>query len=233
MSGQRDIVYILRDNIDPYELTFSLRTVERNFPCRSVWFICGQPKGLTPDGAIRHKQTGINKWERIRSSMWKALECPDITEDFYLFNDDFFIMQPVDEDAFVNYTDGTLADRIAQLTIIGSPRLSPYGSTLYKAEQELKIIGRPTLNYEVHLPMLFNKTKAREALKACSSPQMRSVYGNFTLTESVDRRDVKVYDLKTVPRSPDYLSTSDEIFKSGRVGEYIRKRFNKPSRFET
>lgn len=233
MSGQRDIVYILRDNIDPYELTFSLRTVEKNFPCRSVWFICGQPKGLTPDGAIRHTQTGQNKWERIRSSMWKALECPDITDDFYLFNDDFFIMQPVDEDAFVNYTDGTLADRIAQLTIIGSPRLSPYGSTLYKAEQELKIIGRPTLNYEVHIPMLFNKTKAREALKSCSSPQMRSIYGNFTMTDSIDRKDVKVYDLTTVPRSPDYLSTSDEIFKSGRVGEYIRKRFNKPSRFET
>ena len=230
MSGQRDIVYILRDNIDPYELTFSLRTVERNFPCRSVWFICGQPKGLTPDGAIRHKQTGQNKWERIRSSMWRALECPDITEDFFLFNDDFFIMQPVDEDAFVNYTDGTLEDRIAQL---GHSPLNHYGATLYKAEQELKIIGRPTLNYEVHLPMLFNKAKTREALKACSSPQMRSVYGNFTLTESIDRRDVKVYDLTTVPRSPDYLSTSDEIFKSGRVGEYIRKRFNKPSRFET
>ena len=229
MPGKYDIVYILRENINPYELTYSLRSVEKNFPHLNVWFIGGQPKGLTPDGAIRHKQTGYNKWDLIRSSMWKALECEDITEDFFLFNDDFYIMKPV-EGEFVNFTDGTLADRIEQLS---HPRLSPYGATLYKAEQELKILGKPTLNYEVHLPMLFNKAKAREAIKSCSSPQIRSVYGNYTESEHIDRRDVKVYDLNTVPKSPDYLSTNDTIFNNGKVGEYIRRRFTKPSRFET
>lgn len=227
MPELHDIVYILKPSTDPFELTYSLRSVEANFPHRLVWFICGQPKGLTPDRRLIHTQTGCNKWDCIKSSMWRALDCDEITEDFYLFNDDFFIMRPV-EGEFVNFTDGTLADRIAQLN---NPR-SMYGVTLYKAEQELKIIGKPTLNYDVHLPMLFNKTKAREALKSCSSPQMRSVYGNFTESPHIDRKDVKVYDLKAVPRSPDYLSTNDDMFKNGKVGEYIRRRFTKPSRFE-
>lgn len=229
MPGQFDIVYILRENVSPYELTYSLRSVEKNFSHRCVWFIGGQPKGLTPDGAIPHKQTGGSKWELIRSSMWKALECDEITEDFFLFNDDFYVMKPVTGD-FVNYTEGTLAERVKKL---GRLPLSPYGATLYKAEQELKKLGKPTLNYEVHIPMLFNKTKAREALKSCSSPQMRSVYGNYTELGNIDRKDVKVYDLETVPRSPDYLSTNDVIFNDGKVGEYIRRRFTKPSRFET
>ena len=229
MPQLHDIVYILRENINPYELTYSLRSVEKNFPHGRVWFIGGQPKGLTPDGSIKHKQTGGNKWELIRSSMWKALACDEISEDFFLFNDDFYIMKPF-EGEFVNYHDGTLAERIEQLS---HPRLSPYGATLYKAEQELKILGKPTLNYEVHLPMLFNKTKACEALKSCSSPQMRSVYGNFTETPHIQKKDVKVYDLETVPRAPDFLSTNDTIFNNGKVGEYIRRRFTKPSRFET
>ena len=113
MPQKIDVVYILKADIDPYELRYSLRSVEKNFPFRKVWFVCGQPKGFEPDGRIVHKQTGDTKWEKARSSLLKVCASEEITEDFYLFNDDFFVMKPF-KGEFINYTAGTLDRRLAQ-----------------------------------------------------------------------------------------------------------------------
>jgi hypothetical protein len=61
---------------------------------------------------------------------------------------------------------------------------------------------------------------------------MRSVYGNVNGIPYVQRDDVKIYDMETVPKDADYISTNDDIFQHGKVGEYIRDTFTKPSRFE-
>ena len=226
-----DIVYILRDDITTEELKYSLRSVEKNFPHRLVWFVGGQPKGLKPDVRLPHTQTGETKWEKIKSSMWKVTGDDDLSDDFFLFNDDFFIMKPV-KGKWKNFVDGTLSERCDEIRRNVHPWLNPYGRTLWKAEQELKSLGCPTMNYDVHLPMLINKKAFRENVNKCSSPQMRSVYGNITMSPYVLRPDVKVYDKETVPDNPDFLSTSDDIFENGRVGAYIRERFPNPSRFE-
>ena len=224
-----DILYILREDINPNELRYSLRSVAENFPHRFVWFIGAKPEGLTPDRYIEHKQTGANKWERIRSSLLRAIKEPELSESFFLFNDDFFVMAPQGE-PFINFTEKTLKWRVEDLRKV-YPYLNNYGRTLEKAQAELKGLGYPQNNFEVHMPFLMEKAKANSILK-CSSPQMRSVYGNINKVPFIDRDDVKVYDLNEVPYDSDYLSTSDEIFEKGKVGEYIRQRFPFPSCFE-
>ena len=227
----KDIVYILKPRKDADELKYSLRSIEKNFPHRLVWFIGGEIKGLTPDRYVPHQQTGGDKWQRIRSSMLKIITEDELTEDFFLFNDDFFIMQPV-KGRFVNYADGTLTERLDQLRGINDLRLNAYARTVLKAREELKILGCTQVNFEVHLPMLFKKSKVNSILR-CSSPQMRSIYGNVNGIRYVQHQDVKVYDLKTVPEDADYISTNDDTFLHGKVGEYIRETFTEPSRFET
>lgn len=222
-----DIVYVLKPDIDPAELRYSLRSVERNFPHRFVWFIGGQPEGFKPDGYIKHTQVGPTKWDLIKSSMLQVLKCDDITDDFFWFNDDFFVMKP--EENFKNFVDGTLQRRIDDLH--KGKGMNPYTRSLFKAEQELMSMGCPTMNYDVHLPMLFNKELARSSINKCSSPQMRSIYGNINCIPFRVHPDVKVYDMETIP-TYDYLSTNDNTFKDGKVGEYIRSQFPKPSRFE-
>ena len=230
MPGKRDIVYILRPDIEPEELRYSLRSL-KNLPHRFVWFVGGQPKGFKPDRSLPHVQTGDSKWDKIRSSMYKAIEQEELSDEFFLFNDDFFVMQPF-KGEFINYIDGTLSDRIEQFRQ-ENPWLSPYARTLYKANEELKALGiKEPKNFDVHLPMLINKEQAKTTIKLCSSPQMRSVYGNLSKCKMVQHDDVKVFDLKTVPEDPDYLSTNDDIFRDGKVGEYIRSCFPEPSRYE-
>ena len=107
---------------------------------------------------------------------------------------------------------------------------SEFGSD--KAREELKTLGSPEVNFEVHLPMLMNKQKVIDSIYKVSSPQMRSVYGNINGIDYIERDDVKVYDLETVPEDPDYLSTNEDTFRNGAVGEFIRNKFKKPSRFE-
>lgn len=226
----KDIVYILRPGPCTEELKYSLRSVEANFPHRKVWFVCGKPDGLEPDGWIKHSQCGDSKWALIRSSMYEAIKCPDITDDFYLFNDDFFVMRPF-KGEFINYVDGTLTERIEQFRL-EFPWLSPYARTLQKAREELKCLGKGELNFDVHLPMLFNKELAARSINTCSSPQMRSVYGNYNAVPFVEHKDVKVHDFISVPSDPDFLSTNDESFTKGAVGSYIRGCFSEPSRFE-
>ena len=225
-----DLIYILKAEIETEELKYSLRSVEKNFPINRVWFVGGQPKGFEPDVRIPHVQSGSNKWDMIRSSMWKAVNDERLTEDFFLFNDDFFIMKPVKTDSFTNFVDGTLERRIDELhSEVG---MNAYTRTLFKLEQELKTLKEPTMNYDVHLPMLLNKEQVKSTLFVCSSPQMRSAIGNLNALPFVIHPDVKVYDLESVPKNETFLSTNDVTFQNGKVGEYIRNTFKKPSRFE-
>lgn len=225
-----DLIYILKADIDTEELKYSLRSVEKNFPINRVWFVGGQPEGLEPDIRLKHDQVGNSKWELIRSSMWKAVSDERLSEDFFLFNDDFFVMEPVDTDSFRNFVDGTLERRIDELH--SESGMNAYTRTLFKLEQELKTMHEPTMNFDVHLPMLLNKEQVRSTLYKCSSPQMRSAIGNINRLPFVIHPDVKVYDLESVPVNETYLSTNDDTFRKGNVGKYIRETFTTKSRFE-
>lgn len=225
-----DLIYILKADIDTEELKYSLRSVEKNFPINRVWFVGGQPKGFRNVVRLQHEQIGNSKWEMIRSSMWKAVNDERLSEDFFLFNDDFFVMEPVDTDSFRNFVDGTLERRIDELH--SESGMNAYTRTLFKLEQELKTMHEPTMNFDVHLPMLLNKEQVRSTLYKCSSPQMRSAIGNINRLPFVIHPDVKVYDLESVPVNETYLSTNDDTFRKGNVGKYIRETFTTKSRFE-
>ena len=227
---KHDIVYILRNDIDSGEIRYSLRSVEKYFPHGKVWFYGGKPAGIEPDEYVKVIQQGASRYAKVTNTIRQICMNDDITEDFWLFNDDFFIMKQV-KGEWTNFVDMTIAERIVELRK-EFEWLRPYGRTLYKAEQELISLGAPTMNFEVHLPMLFEKSKVIEALKQCSSPQMRSVYGNITRSPFVIHPDVKVYDNETVPKDPDFLSTNDKVFTNGKVGEYIRAKFPKPCKYE-
>lgn len=226
----KDIVYILREDIQPEELRYSLRSIEKNFPHGKVWFVGGQPKGFRPDIALPHQQSGANKWEKIRSSMLKVVTMPELSEQFFLFNDDFFVMKPF-KGKYINMTEKTLTWRIEDLRQV-YPWLNHYGRSLVKAREELKTLGRSEINFETHTPFLMQKSIVAKSILQCSSPQMRSIYGNVNAIAYKDIKDVKVYDMEEVPEDSAFLSTNDSIFESGKVGAYIRAAFPDPCKYE-
>ena len=225
-----DVVYILKKDIEPEELRYSLRSIEKNLPHGKVWFVGGQPKGFKPDRALKHQQSGETKWDLIRSSMLKVVTDPELSETFYLFNDDFFIMKP-QRGKYINLTEKTLTWRIEKNRET-YPWLNHYGRSLQKAREELKTLGCKEINFETHTPFIMEKSIVAKSILKCSSPQMRSVYGNVNAIPHKEIDDVKITNLEIIPEDASFISTTEESFKHGAVGRYIRAAFSDPCKYE-
>ena len=221
-----DVVYIIKNHIIPaQELTYSLRTLV-NFPYRKVWFAGGKPDGLEPDEHLDVTQKGNTKWEKVTYTIKKVCECDNITNSFWLFNDDFFILQKVK--SLPPIYNGDLKQR---LKTIGQ---SLYSVKLQETLAELQRRDLGIKNYAVHIPMLINKEKALEVLEEFEgNPMFRCLYGNYWDIGGADMPDVKVRTNSEVfPEDAQFVSTSDVTFKWGEAGKRIRSLFQEPSRFE-
>ena len=234
-KGSYDVVYLIKEtSMDP-ELVYSLRSLEENWQYKGVWFCGGCPDGLIPDRHMKIKQVGLNKWEKVRNMLFAICKNDELTEDFWLFNDDFYILKPISEDMMPQY-NGELLEYIER---IERKQNGPDGFTerLRKAQEELLKAGLGTLNYEVHKPMLFNRKKLLEVLeKFPDTPCIRSIYGNYYKIGGQNRHDmkIKVLDFKKMDLvyGWEFLSTSDESFANGNVGAYVKNKFKERSRFE-
>ena len=225
-----DIVYILKNNIDSNELRYSLRSL-KNFNHGKVWFFGGQPEGLKPDAQVTMVQTGHSKWEKVRNTLFTVCDTSELTDDFWLFNDDFYCMKPCDW--IPPYYHGDLKSRVME--IYRKYHIDTgYSRQLQRTRDVLKAAGLSTLNYAVHMPMLLNKEKTFEVLaKYRDVPMFRSLYGNYWNVGGVDRSDVKIIKPEKEPDPDiDWLSTSNGSFRFGKVGEYIRAQFPEASEYE-
>lgn len=222
-----DVVYILKHDVELQELKYSLRSVGKNFSHGKIWFFCGCPEGIKPDVYVPFEQTGTTKWSKATSTYRKICDS-DVTENFWLFNDDFFILEKITELPYMY--KGTLKERIDDLRARRGN--SSYCMNLEGARLELESLGYDSLDYALHVPMLINKTKALETLNAFKSPMFRSLYGNYAKVGGIKTDDVKIYSIGLPKNGQTLLSTSDMSFRNGQVGQYIRDRFTEPSRWE-
>ena len=227
-----DIVYILKEDIEPNELRYSLRSVCENFPYNKVWFYTGKPEGITPDEYVPHYQKGVAVWQRTTNTVEAICKNNKITEDFWLFNDDFFIMKPVED--MPTYYDRTLWRRIQQIEQKRQGLHSLYSTQLRLTRDALQDMGCRTFNYAVHMPMLINRKKGLELIHRYPNLCMfRSVYGNVYKVGGEQHEDVKINNLGKKPDADcDFLSTGDKAFAKGEVGRFIRERFPNKCKYE-
>lgn len=227
-----DIVYILKADASDRELRYSLRSVEKNLPHRKVWFYCGKPAGLEPDEYVRHKQVGESKGERVRSSLIEACKNDKITKRFWLFNDDFFVLRPMTSEK--PYFNGMLRDRIDAIDKKRG-RQTNYTKELAFCESLLKSEGFTTFAYDaIHIPMLIQREKMLEVLETYPTCNMaRSLYGNIAMIGGNPHENVKVKNgRERLNKEADFVSTDDNSFNFGMVGQDIRSMFREKSRFE-
>lgn len=234
--GKYDIVYFIKDSTDNPELVYSLRSVEENWPYRQVCFYGGCPNNLKPDKHFNIAQMGLNKWDKVRNMIKRVCQNDEISSNFWLFNDDFYVLKPGDENMEPQYNGDliTYVERIERK--IGGP--DGYTVRLREAAETLRKDGRTILNYEVHKPMLINRQKALEVLERYpNTPAFRSLYGNYWRIGGDSRHDMKI-KIISYPRMDlvenfwNFLSTSDTSFQNGNVGVFVRNKFKERSRFE-
>ena len=223
-----DVVYFVKDTKVNEELKHSVRSL-KNFPHNKVWFYGGCPDGLKPDHHIFVKQDQPTKWQNIFEMFKLACKNKDITKNFWLFNDDFFVMQPVKDGP--NYYDGSLYKRV--VTFEDSHNgITPYSQQLRYTLQELESMGCTTINYALHTPMLINKKKGVELANIINGPMIRCAYGNYFNVGGQQHSDFKIDSVTKTYKDGDYLSTNDKSFNYGAVGQQIREIFKDKCKYE-
>jgi hypothetical protein len=232
MLKEMDIVYLCRSGPNE-ELRYSIRSVEKNMPHRSVWVIGQAPEWYR--GNFIEAQNFNAKYLNARANLDELVKSKHISEDFVLMNDDFYIMRPVEKVGY--FYDGSLLERAEKnelLTTTGA-----YTKLLYNTYDKLKKMGiEEPLNYEVHIPMIMNKEKLKEVLKH-KTCLWRSLYGNIYKVGGTNREDVKVYAVNSSnPKSYEwrgknfaYLSTQDSSFPNIHRN-LLLKKFKSPSSIE-
>lgn len=228
-----DIVYFVKNSPHNEELRYSLRSVEQNFPHRKVWIYGAKPDDIEPDEFVPIRQFGSNKWEKVRNMLWKACQNPSITDDFFLFNDDFFVMKPIEK--YEPIYDGTVYQWI--ISVEGRNFDSPTAYTIELRrmihELERKGIMDELKNYAVHMPMLVNKSKMIDVIHGFNSPMFRSIYGNYWHVGGINMKDMKILRRnQTIDENAPYLSSDDNAFMTKEIGQYIKGKFKEKSRFE-
>lgn len=225
-----DVVYILKEDVTAEELKYSLRSLV-NFPHDKVWIYGGCPDGIKPDVYVPFTQKGMMPWEKVISTIQAVSRNKEITEDFWLFNDDFYVMKPVEP---VTYYDRTLFRRIQQVEKSRGGGRSLYSQMLRRTREALQSEGYKTFNYEVHLPMLINRKKADALIQKYPKMVMfRSMYGNVYNIGGEQHKDMKIANPNLEPpKDCDYLSTADGDMSKTAVGRFIMERFKESCKYE-
>jgi hypothetical protein len=221
-----DVVYVVRPGEQNEELRYSLRSLS-NLPHGKVWIVGYCPKWVTGVEVIA-TQVKPGGHQQVKANLRAACEHPDISEQFIYFNDDFFVMQPVESLPVMHLGPLTEAIKTAGMA---SAYTRAMKATLSILEEQG--ITEP-LTYDLHAPMTVTKTGMLQALDLCSYPmvQERTLFGNLNHVGGERRHNHKVYRMVKGWQLWPFLSTNDQTFRSQPVGEYIRARFTTMSPYE-
>jgi hypothetical protein len=218
--GLPDIVYLCGPRVGE-ELRYSLRSLV-NLPHRRVWLAGYIPKWVRDVGAIPTKQKPGAKWVNQQANLLAAVTHPEVSERFVLFNDDFFVMRPIDEVPVMHRGPfAGLLDKYRQ-------RRSEYARRITAT---CDLLGEEALCYDViHTPLPMVKLQAKITVESMPDGLLfRSVYGNDWQVGGIEHADVKAH--QKMPDGP-FVSTSDQAFNTKQVGKHIRAAFPDPSPHE-
>lgn len=225
-----DLVYPVRPGNVNEELRYSLRSVEANYPHGRVWIVGDQPNWLTGVEFIRGN-TQPHPRANIYHNLLAACAHPDLADEFVIFNDDFFVTEPV---------EGTpMAYRSTLRQHLNLPRLrtsqSWWKDSLTTTLICLQAVGiDEPLSYELHVPFPVNKALMAATLEQfknvtpANPPQWRSLYGNLHASGAVMQPDSKVF--RPGPLRTPYHSTTDVSWRNFRTT--FRTLFPEPSPYE-
>lgn len=227
-----DLVYLYTrpSHGDTTELRYSLRSAEKFLDFDRVIIVGDMPDLLTNVYHISLGDIGNNHHKNAAQKILAVAHNPDISDDFILMNDDFFLLKPHKPMPYYALTLEHWFKIHPQLT--------------WKREKMLKTMqlqGDDINVFEVHAPMILNKQKIKDLWMKYQLPQgalFRTLYGNeyaedmvilpqdYKATDDISLRDILVLDI------PPFFSTCDETIASPRGRQILEMLYPRPSKYE-
>lgn len=217
------------------ELRYALRSWEANLlmPNLRLLTVGYRPIWLEPDWHVegnQYRSVNLAVFDNIRLGSAEAAQFNQ--REFLLMNDDFFLLDPQRE-VLVTHRGVTLREH-------AGTQAGWFPETLRLTHDWLVGVGIPhPASYEGHRPLPVRSWAMNTAIDRWLSeneeaaktrvPQARSLYANLFDGGGYPVRDCKLGTNSQGIGSP-WVSTSDESWR--RFGPSIKKRFQKPSRWE-
>lgn len=235
-----DIVIPLKERNYNEELRYVLRSIAKNMPHRKIFLAGYRPDWVKNTEFIEVQAPAGLKYAKSSANTKAACLDPRVSDDFILFNDDFFVMNPTDEIKPVHR--GTARKFHSTYSKLNH-RYRNYRDGISRVRQILEIMGfddRKLLSYELHVPMVFNKKKRLEVYDIQDrwpagdlALHTNTLYGNLFGIGGELANDVKYNRYEQEPdREAVFISTGDKSFQYGLVGDYIRESFKEKCKYE-
>ena len=217
-----DVVYLVRPGDRNNELRMSLRTLA-NLPHRRVWFVGHLPAWATNVEHIPGNRFGRQKPLNVYDNVRLACEHPDVSAQFVVMNDDFFILQP---NPAVQVRSRCTLDHHVDFILAG--RTDRWAQSLQSTRTWLHAEGIETpMSFELHRPTLIDKAQMLEAIDRVGGfghpipPQWRTIYGALFHPDAETIADCKINDK---PDDLDRLMSTPTISTVDRSFPYVRRR---------
>ena len=222
-----DIVIILgkgsrwNDN----ELKYSLRSIEKHLTNYENIYLIGEKPAWTQN-VIHLPHPDLSKISDVNQYHKTLRACidPTITANLLYFHDDHFLLSDFEANNFPNFHKGPL---------IEVKRYDPYGKRVKNTEQYLKHKGYPTLNFDVHTPILFNKSAWLESVHKANwkeeSYVIKSLYANQQEINYIRIDDCKIYRTKDIEGKQIISTYPNPSFE---IKQFLKERFPNKSRYE-
>lgn len=227
-----DIVYVVRPGDHNPELKYSLRSLQ-NLPHDQVWIAGYKPSWLkdvnylpTRPAPTKHRGSLIN--------LWAVALNREISEHFYLFNDDFYVTRQMEEIPL--YHRGPYSQYLHHLA--HSPGHSGrYAQWAEEAYQELQKWSFSPKSWELHVPMPVQKSRMLRTLTEISDNQAlavnkRSMYATMWDLDGQEIEDVKLYGSDVAVNPLGLLSSSDSDLARRSARKALEQLFPEPSPYE-
>lgn len=193
------------------ELRYCLRSIEKNVRNVGKIFLVGEKPAFLNDQIIHIRQPFVsgNPAQNIAMNVLAACKLPLLSEQFQLWNDDYFATGEIDAATYPNFYKCDLSETLAK-------NRTDYRKHVHATIEVLKRQGYSTLNFDVHYPSTFEKSKMIEVIEGNNFSKpfgliLKSLYFNTTGEAGTLRRDCKQMHVKSLA---DWrkLATETELF---------------------
>lgn len=233
-----DLVWIVRPGANP-ELRYSIRSFAANLArFGRIWIV-----GTVPEWARDIRGLPLaprqEKFANQRQSVTAVVDQPDLSDTFWLLNDDHFLVEPVDELPVFHgpRTSEYMADLDRKKVSPRNTWRSGVAQTAAWMEQQ----GFPDpICYELHVPLPYDKARLRDVLDRYPADQRFCYPGVYPIAGAGGEGELGINckvrgnsrdDLAEKSGGP-YLSSNDVSFQDGEIGRHVRAMFPDPCHFE-
>lgn len=230
-----DILYPIKKTTLNEELRYSLRSLV-NIPHNKVFIVGDCPDFINEENVFYIPNTKEeSRYKTTTNHIKIACQCKELSEDFILMNDDFFILNPITEED-LNLNRGYIINIFAYYIAHHRP-LTHYDQLVIQSMNELKKMGfEKPISFELHTPIIINKTNFLSIVNKLNNDSLhcckRSVYGNHFIKYSKTIEDVKVLS-NHIFKPEDYtnLMSCSEVCWT-KIKSFIQKKFPNKSIYE-